>query len=214
MIQQAVSSENSSDPFDFPKQETKMKRHRQRLLDDLQGYTPSACALFALLCAERLRGCCWAFQEAEKSDMSPYFDWTEELFQLLIRRVEPNGSRLKDMVRHLEGIVPSGGEPLAVQAQSGMLSLLAAGEILISQNSSGVIDAANSIVDALDNYDFFVRRRLKNDMSSPTDYPLLQREMNRQLADVAFVQLWDQGKSSDPIDYRVENLQFAVPIAV
>ena len=190
-----------------------MIAHRQQLSDELQNCSQRAKSLFALLCAERLRGCCWAYQESCSLNLEVFFQWNEALFEILLKDKQLDIATLRQGQQDVEAIMPSGGEPLEVQAQSGVLCLLIAMELLVDENLSAV-DAANYIIDAVDNYDFFIRRRLTGETSSPSTHLLLEREISRQNADVSFVKMYDHIERSERISYRIENLHFAVPIAV
>jgi len=143
-----------------------------------------------------------------------YFEWSDILFEMLLNPDLRRSNLVPSAIQDLEAILPTGGEPLFVQGQSAIICLLSALEICSNGHRLSVSDSVNAIIDAIDNYDFFIRRRLKNDNSSPANYTLLQREVGRQLSDVAFVKMQDRLNRVELIEYRYENLQFAVPIAV
>jgi len=191
-----------------------MKAHRQHILDKLSDCDGRARAMFALLCAERLRSCCWALQAGHGAHLGACFTHMDALFELLQSHQAPDPAMLRATFEEIEPIVPGGGEPLCVQAQSGVICLLGAIEAFAGRTRVTITDVVNAIVDALNNYEFFIRRRIMNDTSSPTEYPLLQREIERQLADVAFVRGLEQSDKSRVVEYRLENLQFTVPLAV
>ena len=125
-----------------------------------------------------------------------------------------NTALLEAALQEIEGIVPDGGEPLPVQAQSGVICLLTAFDSLATARRTRISDAINAPFDALDNYDFFVRRRLLSATVNRTDYTLLRREMERQLEDLKFVKDYGTRGRVGLIEYRVENLQFTIPPAV
>src|SRR5262249_45203030 len=133
---------------------------------------------------------------------------------LLSAHGRPDPNVVASTLQELEANVPNGGEPLAVQAQSANLCLMTAFQILADTGQATVVDAANAIIDAADNYEFFVRRRLKNDTQSPTDYPLLTREIDRQLADAVFVRGYERLPPLALVEHRIENLQYVIPPAV
>ena len=191
-----------------------MKQHRQIIRDSLSNCTPCGRALFALLCAERLRSCCRVYQNTTSLPVAAYFDDLDAGFASLLKKknLSPEASNLA--VERLDACVPEGGDPLSVQAQSGVVCLMEALRLLAGGEVEGCIEVVNAIVDALDNYHFFIRRRLCGDTTSPDDYILLRRESDRQLADVRTAKTFDQLSESDLVALRIENLQFAVPVAV
>lgn len=191
-----------------------MKEHRSRLANAFEPNQIQEKSFFALLCAERLRGCCWAAQAATGDDHSYFFQWVDRLFKCFVEREHLTQDELLEGLEQVESIVPEGGEPLAVQVQSGVLCLLTSLELLDNRSDNGVVEASNFIVDALDNYVFSTRRRITGDMTSPKDYILLQREVARQNEDVEFAKNLFERSASEVIAYRLENCEFAVPIAV
>jgi hypothetical protein len=89
---------------------------------------------------------------------------------------------------------------------------LESAKLLTNPDTESIEAVVNAVVDALDNYAFFVQRLVTGELSSPDDYLLLKRELGKQWADLQFV-------ASDPSAeavrlWRIENLQFAVPVAV
>ena len=117
-----------------------------------------------------------------------------------------------ELISSLEEIVPEGGEPLQVQGQCAVVCLLESVKLLTHPDTERIEAVVNAVVDALDNYTFFARRLITGDLSSPDEYPLLNRELEKQEADLQFV-------AGDPSaeavrQWRIENLQFAVPAAV
>src|SRR5262245_12279850 len=87
---------------------------------------------FAVLCAERLRACCWAFCRDQSWDMSKYYEGCELLFKHLTSSLTIDQVQMQEIVAALEEQVPNSdefGDPLAVQAQSGALALLYAFDV-------------------------------------------------------------------------------------
>ncbi len=191
-----------------------MKLHSQTISQELLHSTPRAKALFAFLCAERLRGCCWAYQAIKGISLKAFFHEIEDLFELLLRQNVPNVAALEARIKQLEAIMPTGEDSLSVQAQSGVICLVTGLDVLADGKRTGMEDAINAMVDALDNYEFFMRTKLKSDARNSTDYPLLAREIVRQLADAKFVKTYKPPANAALMDYRIENLQYAVPPAV
>lgn len=191
-----------------------MKAHRQQILNEITKCSPQAKALFAFFCAERLRGCCWAYQTKSGSNLEAYFKWIDILFEKLVNRNFDDKLAIEAAFQELKVIVPKGGEPLAVQAQSGVICLLTAFDALANGKQTTIADAINSTLEAAYNYYCYVKKRIKNDASVPTDFAFLNREANRQLLDVAFVKRCELSTKSDFVEYRVENLQHAILPAV
>jgi hypothetical protein len=190
-----------------------LQLHQRRIVNGLSESSPAARAFFALLCAERLHACCWAYQASKGVSLAPFFQGLEELFELLIDG-RPADSSLRTVTAELEEIIFEGGEPLPVQAQSGVICLLVGLDMLENPGRTNIDDAARATVDALDNYDFFVRRRISNEAQQPGDFPLLVREMQQQVSDVEFLKNYEELERKSLIEYRIQNLQFAIPPAV
>jgi hypothetical protein len=125
---------------------------------------------------------------------------------------------LQVAAQQLEKLVPTSDEygfPLAVQAQGAALCALSAVRILTGQSAAeAVVDAANSVVDALDNYTFFVSETIGRRTASPDDYELLGRERVRQIHDCEFLCHEVALTESSLLEWRLENRQYAVPAAV
>jgi hypothetical protein len=183
-----------------------MKEHRQAVISQLGGLTGPARALFGLFAAERLRGCCWVAHHGTKV-WETFTESLEKAFCLL-EHIES----FDELISSLEEIVPEGGGPLQVQGQCAVVCLLESVKLLTHPDTERIEAVVNAVVDALDNYTFFARRLITGDLSSPDEYPLLNRELEKQEADLQFV-------AGDPSaeavrQWRIENLQFAVPAAV
>ena len=120
--------------------------------------------------------------------------------------------------QQLEDVIPhsdEGGSPLSVQAQAAILCTLCAVRILAGERGDEVIvEAANSVVDALDNYTFFIAETISGRTDSPDDYELLGRECARQLQDCEFLCHGGVHDLSALLKWRIENRQYAVPPAV
>jgi hypothetical protein len=190
-----------------------LQLHQQQIASGLSASSSTARAFFAVLSAERLRGCCWAYQASSGIDLAPFFQGIDSSFEMLFNKC-PADRNMEGIIRKLEEIVPKGGEPLFVQAQSGVICLLTALDILADGARTSISDVVRATIDALDNYEFSVRRRIKNDMQSPGDFPLLLRELEREIADVKFLGNYEVRGRPSLIERRLENLQFAIPPAV
>ncbi len=174
---------------------------------------PRVQVCFGFLCSERLHNCCWSFQKQYLDfDISAYFRGCKLVEQWI--QGQSMAAHIEQLIPQIESTVPNSDEfggPLAVQAQSGMLALLYTSQACLG---AGRIDsAAGAVVDALDNYDYFIRDQLQQPIINPNDYPLLQRELqwqNEQLD--MLVQLADW--SSALAALRFLNRQFMVPAAV
>src|SRR6185369_2435556 len=99
-----------------------MNDHRRHVSEELGTCSLRAQALFAFFCAERLRGCCWAYQAAGGVDLSPFFRWSETLFELLVSPKPIDPATIAVPIEELDSIVPrNAAEPLLVQAQRGLI---------------------------------------------------------------------------------------------
>jgi hypothetical protein len=154
------------------------------------------------------------YQAVNGVNLKVFFHWSDVLFELLINREFTDVDVAKKAFQELMTIVPTGGEPLYVQAQSGMICLLTAFDILANGGQTTIKDAINATLDAEYNYYCHVRRRIKNDISVPDNFEFLKNEADRQVKDVAFVKNCEQSTRSDLIEYRIDNLQYAIPPAV
>lgn len=117
-------------------------------------------------------------------------------------------------MEELESKVPMEGHPLAVQAQSAMICLICVFKAFLDKNPNIVIDVSNAIVGALDNYMYFLNESLLGKANYPDKYPLLERELAHQLASIAFIKSPGSLFRSLLMEYRLQNLQFSVPIAM
>lgn len=192
----------------------KIETHRQKILHELAACDGREKAIFALLSAERLRSCCWAHEVASKIKLTTFFEEVENLFNLFINGTLPEKNACNRVAQLLESLVPEGGEPLSVQAQSGVICLVTAFDMLANGGRTKMTDAINATIDASDNYEFFVRRKVKKDEHSPANHPLLLRELDRQILDAEFAKRSRSLQASAIIEYRIENLQFVIPPAV
>lgn len=194
-----------------------MNEHRAQLVEILDAGNVFENAFFVLLCAERLRACYWAHKQLKKNFYVDPFQWADIVFNALAEKKMISNDRAMEALEMLSVLVPVDGEPLSVQAQSGLQCLMLAIEMLaeLDVNASAITDASNWVIDALDNYAFFVRSELDNDFESPTsEDPLLVREIGHQIFSASLIggsMIWD---FPNLVKYRIWNLQFAVPIAV
>jgi len=189
-----------------------MKKHRQYISEALASCNGAARILFGLLATERLRACC-CVAEADSYAWSCFASILDDAFAVILDP-QLSDSRLVDWIAQLEKNVPHGGEPLQVQGQSAILCLIGSLRLFDSNDSEASESVINAIVDALDNYTFYIQRFVARDTSSPENYALLQRELSRQLEDVNFVRTYNVLTLAKLIQRRMENFQFAVPVAV
>lgn len=192
-----------------------MKEHRKRLGKHI--LTATGQALFALAGAERLRGCCWAFEKEYGTSMEPFFRWCAFLFEQIGAGSELRREELLVATQEVEGIIPHSdeyGSSLAVQAQSGGLCLLSALLVLAGDEEDVVVGVANSVIDALDNFAHFSRNQILVSDEALNSYELLQREAARQLHDVAVLNDLQSRGMDRLMEWRIENRQFTVPAAI
>lgn len=192
-----------------------MKHHRELLLGELKPLGVRAEALFCLSAAERLRACCWAFEKQTSHGLESYFRWSNALFAAL-KEESWSSLPLNEAHRELDAAVPRSddyGSPLSIQAQSALICLVVGVEVLLGTNPRAVVDASNAVVDALDNYVFQVHQQLAGDMPVPDEYLLLSREIDRQLHDLRLLKGIGEIEERGLVAWRLENQQFAVPIA-
>ena len=95
------------------------------------------------------------------------------------------------------------GDPLAVQAQDGMMALDNTLQLCQEANVELAVDSGLCVIDAVDNFQFVAQM-------VGEDNWLLSNEMTRQLQQSA--QLACQ--IPDFAQIRIENMQFAIPPAV
>jgi hypothetical protein len=199
------------------KQEEEVKAHRAELTKRMKDCSKKAQALFCLACAERLIGCAWCFEQQTGASLGGFFRWLDTLF-VAVASDELGEISLQRAASELEEVIPSGdhdGSPLHVQAQSAVLCALNALSILVGPTDRApVIEAANSVVDALDNYTYFVGEELANRTDSPENYELLQREIAKQLRDCELLRREVELTKGRILEWRIENRQYAVPAAV
>lgn len=171
---------------------------------------------FSFLCAERLVACCWAFSQKESYDISIYSEACETVFAFLSTGVAVDLQKQDELITRLEEAIPHSddfGYPLAVQAQSGMLALLYCLKRWRNGASVDVGQASGSVVDALDNYEFFVHEILEGAAESPTEYPLLDRELQWQNETISLLSR-ETLSGSAALAVRVLNRSYIVPPAV
>ena len=171
--------------------------------------------LFGLLCAERAVACCWAFGKKEGWDVGAFYRGCDFVFEHVSTESSMDPEQLNELVGELEDAIPHSDEfgyPLATQAQSGMLALLYCLEFWKSGDLDNVVNAAGSVVDALDNYEYFVQKRLAGRAESPTEYELLDREIRWQIDCIST--LAGETLPGYTLSLRVRNRAYAIPPAV
>jgi hypothetical protein len=173
--------------------------------------------VFALLCAERLYLSCWAFSRQHGAAITGYLRGCDELWRAVVTNVPLSEAQLAVLTGAIDPQVPRSdefGDPLSVQAQSGMICLLLALDAHGAPSSDAVpmgAEAAENVVNALDNYDYAVRKALLGDTSAPTAYELLARELEWQQEVIGVLAA---GIGANTLALRVRNRAFVVPPAV
>jgi len=192
-----------------------MKAHRDALTERMALCGRRGRALFCLASAERLIGCCWAFQAQSGADLKPFFFWTQRLFDALVVDMPANVA-LDAALEELEQSAShtTDGSPLSVQAQAGILCAMGAIFVLEGHREDGVVTAMNATIDALDNFTFFVNQQVTGELVSPETYALLDRETALQMTHAAFLQDAENFEASTLTNWRLENRQYSVPIAI
>lgn len=191
-----------------------MKEHRQLISNSLAECPPLGRSFFALLCADRLRNCCWSYQQTGKSDISPYFSLIDDLFGQFENAGQFDHLKFGEAVLNLESDMPTEGDPLSVQAQSGVMCLMLAVQMLDNYSSQCANDIVNAMADACDNYLYHLQVRLSDDHSSPESSVLLQRETEKQRSDLDLARNASKYSKNDLIRFRILNYQYSIPSAV
>ena len=186
-----------------------MKYHQQQIIKALKECSGLNRGLFGLFATERLHACCWAAHA--NSHIWPIFSRTLD-YGFRVDFASTSHDHLIEMIKQLESIVPEGGEPLQVQGQSAIICLLEGLRLIIEFDEQIVEGIINAVIDVLDNYVFYVQRMVAGEMISPENYLLLERELRKQLEDVEFIKTTPSTENIRK--WRIENLQFAAPVAV
>ena len=179
--------------------------------------TPGGQILFALLCAERLRASCWAFSKRENWDITSYYEGCDFLFEQVVQNTTIDQTQVESYVDDLDKCVPQSdefGDPLAVQAQSGLIALLHAFDSVKTADSEAGVNAAGAVEEGVDNYQYFVNKEMTGQLTSPTEYPLLDREIKWQLESIATLRQFTRPEREKYVSLRILNRTYAVPIAV
>jgi hypothetical protein len=189
-----------------------VNNQRNTIADGLSRLNARQQAFLSFLGAERLKLCCCVFQSKNGQNLQVFSDRLETFFELLL-----NSKIALDfgmVMRELENAVPTQGNPLSTQAQSALICLISAFDLWSSSGKTTFRDSADATVNALDNYTYFIKTKFKDDTDNPSMYPLLERELQWQLALIS--RAVDPSKLSPEqlINYRVENLQYAIPAAI
>ena len=140
--------------------------------------------LFSLLCSERLRVCCWAFAWHARHDVSAYEHGLALVTSHLLGTDLVSPQRLREAIAAVDQAVPRSddfGYPLASQAQAAMVALLCALEDLQNDEPLSSTEAAEAVVEALDNFEAESQLRLSGVAAIHDDYPLLAREVQWHL---------------------------------
>jgi hypothetical protein len=193
-------------------QQTKMKTHQQQISVILSTLAPRSQLVFGLLTADRLRCCCFVACDGS-SEWKTFASILDQCF-LMACRDRLDLSAIEDAITTLHEACPESGTHSQAQGQNSFLCLIQALRLVSGEGLDSIEGIINSIVDALDNYAFFVRRAITGEKTSPESYPLMEREMECQLDDLSFVSKNSDFTQMELNERRILNLQFVIPPAV
>jgi hypothetical protein len=194
-----------------------MRYDRTHLKQTLMQSSIAERALFSFLCAERLHGCCWAYAQIASYDSSAYIAGCNLLYDQLTQESVGDDIALKEMKKKVEASAISSdedGSPLAVQAQSGVLTLLYAFDSLEDDSLESILRAASYVVEALDNYQYYVHKTLAGISHDPKEYLLLDREITWQRESLSMIMRDSQVTKTQALSLRLLNRSYLVPIAL
>ena len=180
---------------------------------------------FALLAAERLRACCWAFAKSHNIEVSLYYAGCDLVFDHVIGDSKTSVERLEETTRFLDAIVPKSedyGDCLATQAQEGLAALLCSMELWMvtawgaHANRGDPVEgfyASSAVVNAIEHFDLFASESVHYPGRESDSSLLLDREIKwqSQLIDILEDQMVPRTKAPE---LRLLNRSFMVPPAV
>ncbi len=183
-----------------------LKEHCERVSGLLASASEDNRQLFVALAADRLRGCVWI-----SSFGAPLWNVFENALGSLWGALQSghalDSGDVERILKQMDAHFPPGGEPLAAQLQSAFICLTAG---LTSE--IGVV--INALVDALDNYRFYVDRSLTGRLDSPENYPGLTREYEYQIGLAARLSGGKALTADELKQLRVSNSEYAITPAV
>lgn len=167
-------------------------------------------AVFALLCAERLRRCCIEFGKTNSRDVSPYLAALDLAFA---STSEPlTGTAINDAVgTDWQRCIPEFDEfedCLSEQALAGMLALVHAVE---NGGMKSLLHTSQQLIEAVDDYIFQQSSDDGREFDHKQPHPLRDREMRRQLDDCEWLK--SQATINEQVigDQRAANIAFSIP---
>jgi hypothetical protein len=160
-----------------------------------------------------------AFSRQEKLELQTYEFGCNLIASHVIRAQSVTADQVRKMASAVDGEVPHSddyGYPLATQAQAGMLALICGLEDWLNDEPPSAGEAAGAVVDALDNYEYGIRRYIEGKKSAGDEYPLLDREITWQtrVIDRIAAANTDEKLQVVAVELRLENRSFQVPLAV
>jgi hypothetical protein len=191
-----------------------IKEHCSLLASHLSVGPQWSRVLFAFLCAERLRPCCWVFGKEYSRDTEIGAFTCERIFNYLMTGV------MSDDLILLNDDFPATihssdefGTALAVQAQSGMTALANALELCLRDEMELATASGVYVIDAIDNFELFAWNSVaaSGEFRESKEYWLLSTELARQIHQAA--QVVEIGRA-ELIGLRIENRQYAIPPAI
>lgn len=195
------------------KPETNMNNHRILVTKLLSSCDSRSRLLFGALTSERLRSCCFiACGAGELWDL--YTSTIDDCFHSITSNTDLDKKVIEAAKVALKNFVPTGGEHLQAQGQASVVCLIESLRFVLDEGEEGAEANVNSVVDALDNYTFYMYRAITGKAVSPDDYLLLHRELQRQLDDISFSVNNKKLSEMDVTNRRIENCQFMIPVAV
>jgi hypothetical protein len=189
---------------------------RATLLNALSTMTPEMRVMFSLLCAERLRVCCWCFERLEDFDCTAFFTVLDEMFARAMKSERQDLKQVDDFMSLLAARTPHSdeyGSELGVQAQNGMIALLSACQQTRTTDPEPAIQASDAVMDALSNYDYFVSQRMSVE-SGDENADIFDRETRWQMELIGRLRESGGGTPGAIEAIRVANWHRMVPPAV
>ncbi len=190
---------------------------RETLKVALTGLPRWKLALFALLCAERISSCFWAFSKREnrERELTCFKDALQFGWENLPGESYPEAARLKrDQLRSIIHHTEEFGDPLAVQAQSASIALAYCLDIDSGSRLDEASWAALHVTEAIHNYVLFGLETCMGVTAGDANTTLLARELDRQGDDITELRRVPRLDASKTASLRVLARFFAVPIAV
>ena len=185
-----------------------LEEHKKRIQNAFGQANSAGGALFCYLAFDRLRNCLMVHSLTNGISMEAAWRCAD-----LVRVAISDGSGLSKISDSLEELVPTEGDPLSVQAQSALICLMAAAQMLEGTDDLGLEEVVNGVVDACDNYAYATALAVKNESSYEERYPLLERELAWQVSLVPMIGV--NRISKDVVsDLIYQNRFYSIPAAI